>query len=155
MKNIIIFGASKFGEKVFNYYQKDADINILSFCDNDVNKHSTLLFGKKIISPSKLLETDFDEIVIASSYEKAIQEQLFDMKIDKEKIKIFHTNFEEIQLKNENLLAISESLMFDIAQLFNENNINYHIDHGTLLGLIRDSQILPWDIDIDFAILFD
>ncbi len=42
--------------------------------------------------------------------------------------------------------------MLDIAQLFNSKDIMYHIDHGTLLGIIRDGGILPWDIDIDFAV---
>ncbi len=39
MKNIIIFGASKFGEKVFNYFQDKPDLNIIGFCDNDVKKN--------------------------------------------------------------------------------------------------------------------
>lgn len=152
MKNIIIFGASLFGEKVFNYYKDNKDIHITFFCDNDISKHNTMLFDKKIISPAELLKNNFDEIVIASSYEKEIKEQLLNMKIDENKITIFHTNTEELQLKNDNLLSISQSLMLDIAELFNENHINYYIDHGTLLGLIRDNKILPWDIDIDFAI---
>jgi len=155
MKNIIIFGASLFGEKVFNYYKNKKEISIIAFCDNDTSKHNQKLFDKNIISPDTIFDYTFDEIIIASSYEQEIKEQLIKMNIEKNKIKIFHTNVEEIQLKNDDLLLISQSLMLNIAELFNKNHIKYHIDHGTLLGLIRDNKILPWDIDIDFAILLE
>ena len=36
-----------------------------------------------------------------------------------------------------------------------ENNINYWVCHGTLLGIIRDNKILPWDNDVDFAVWED
>lgn len=38
------------------------------------------------------------------------------------------------------------------VKILNDNNINYWICHGTLLGIIRDNKLLPWDHDIDFAI---
>ena len=36
-----------------------------------------------------------------------------------------------------------------------QNKINYWICHGTLLGIIREKRILPWDDDIDFAVWKD
>ena len=35
------------------------------------------------------------------------------------------------------------------------NNINYWVCHGTLLGIIRDNKLLSWDSDIDFAVWED
>ena len=29
------------------------------------------------------------------------------------------------------------------------NGINYHVTYGSLLGLIRDGGLIPWDYDID------
>jgi len=155
VNNIIIFGASSYGEKVFTYYSNKEEINIIYFCDNDTSKHNTYILDKKIISPENLSNLSFDKIVIASSYEDEIKRQLLSMNISEEKIEIFSTNYDKMQFQNNETLYISEALMLDIANLFNENSISYHIDHGTLLGLIRDGKILPWDIDIDFAIPFE
>jgi hypothetical protein len=38
-------------------------------------------------------------------------------------------------------------------EILKKNRINYWICHGTLLGIIRDDQLLPWDNDIDIGIL--
>lgn len=38
-----------------------------------------------------------------------------------------------------------------VISLLNKNNINYWLCHGTLLGLVREGYLLPWDHDIDFA----
>ncbi|QKF72292.1 LicD family protein [Aliarcobacter faecis] len=152
MKNIIIFGASKFGERVFNHLKGKQDFNVIGFCDNDIKKHNTKLFDKNIYSPESLEKLDYDEIIIASSWEFEIEKQLLSMGIFKNKVNIFYSNTEELQFKDNKNIQIAEQLMFDIAELFNQNDIVYHVDHGTLLGIIRDNKILPWDIDIDFAV---
>ena len=33
------------------------------------------------------------------------------------------------------------------------NRINYWVCHGTLLGIIRDKKLIPWDHDIDIGVL--
>jgi len=43
----------------------------------------------------------------------------------------------------------------DVCDLLARNNINFWICHGTLLGVIRESRLLPWDDDIDFAVWND
>ena len=30
------------------------------------------------------------------------------------------------------------------VKILNDNNINYWVCHGTLLGIIRDNKLLPW-----------
>lgn len=46
--------------------------------------------------------------------------------------------------------------IFKIAvKILTENNISYWVCHGTLLGIIRDNKILPWDHDVDFAVWDD
>ena len=40
----------------------------------------------------------------------------------------------------------------EIINILNKNRIKYWISHGTLLGLIRDKQLIPWDHDIDIAV---
>ena len=46
-----------------------------------------------------------------------------------------------------------DSNFVETINLLNENKISYWVCHGTLLGLIRDKQLIPWDHDIDFGIL--
>ena len=42
----------------------------------------------------------------------------------------------------------------EIINILNINGIKYWICHGTLFGLIRDKQLIPWDHDIDIAVWF-
>jgi len=38
------------------------------------------------------------------------------------------------------------------CKLLKDNNINFWVCHGTLLGIIRENRLLPWDKDIDIAV---
>jgi len=40
-----------------------------------------------------------------------------------------------------------------VIKILNTHKINYWICHGTLLGIIRDKKILPWDNDIDIGLI--
>ena len=39
----------------------------------------------------------------------------------------------------------------EVIDVLNARNIPYWVCHGTLLGLIRDGTLIPWDHDIDIA----
>ena len=41
---------------------------------------------------------------------------------------------------------------YQIIKILNKFKIKYWICQGTLLGIIRDNQLIPWDPDIDIAI---
>ena len=46
--------------------------------------------------------------------------------------------------------------VFELAlKILTDNQINYWVCHGTLLGIIRDNKLLEWDSDIDFALWDD
>ena len=47
---------------------------------------------------------------------------------------------------------IDENLL-TVINLLNQNKIKYWLCHGSLLGLMRDKQLLDWDHDIDIGIL--
>lgn len=152
MKNVIIFGTGEFGKDAYRYFHPNRDINILAFSDNNEMKHFTQFFDNKIIPPQDIPFLKYDEIIIASSFDDEIYQQLVNLKIEKEKIKILSLNQTKIQLENGKRFLLAEKLMLDFANFFNVNNISYHIDHGTLLGIVRDNSLLSWDIDVDFAI---
>ena len=45
-----------------------------------------------------------------------------------------------------------KSMLLDTIDVLNKNNIPYWIDDGTLLGIIRDGDIIPWDNDADISV---
>lgn len=82
-KDIIIFGASKAGEKVFRILS-EMNYNIKFFVDNDSNKWGKTFYGKTIYNPKELLKTKLnnDIILIGSMYVKDISQQLNDMGLE-------------------------------------------------------------------------
>jgi lipopolysaccharide cholinephosphotransferase len=46
----------------------------------------------------------------------------------------------------------AEKMLSEIASVFATDQVPYCIDGGTLLGIIRESRLLPWDNDMDMYI---
>lgn len=46
-------------------------------------------------------------------------------------------------------------MLKDVTQIMEDNNIPYIIDGGTLLGIVRENRLLPWDTDLDAAVTGD
>lgn len=49
-------------------------------------------------------------------------------------------------------LTLDDKVFLDSCELLISHDINFWVCHGTLLGIIREDRILPWDHDIDFAV---
>jgi len=47
---------------------------------------------------------------------------------------------------------IALKLLNDITNILDEHKVKYWLDFGTLLGVVRENRILPWDDDIDISI---
>jgi hypothetical protein len=45
-----------------------------------------------------------------------------------------------------------DEVLQSVSKLLRDNNINFWACHGTLLGIIRENRLLPWDRDIDLAV---
>ena len=43
-------------------------------------------------------------------------------------------------------------LLLDAVDIFNAADLPYAVDAGTLLGLVRDGDLIPWDNDIDLML---
>ncbi len=49
-------------------------------------------------------------------------------------------------------MSLNDNVFKDICTLLRDNEITFWVCHGTLLGIIRENRLLPWDHDIDFAV---
>ena len=49
-------------------------------------------------------------------------------------------------------MDIDDKTLKDASKLLRDNGINFWVCHGTLLGIIRENRLLPWDRDIDLAV---
>lgn len=154
MKKIVIFGTGE-GSKRFLEKNKD-NFDVIAAFDNDLNKHGAYLNDIKIYNPSKIKNFEFDEIIIVSQWAKDIYLQLTEnLNIDKNKIKVppkkeikeANRPFED---KNTRELAIN--IIKNFSKLAMRDNIVLYLDFGTLLGIVRDGNIIEWDDDIDFSI---
>jgi hypothetical protein len=54
---------------------------------------------------------------------------------------------------DENVLAAEKEALREITNVFNEAGIPWWVDCGTLLGAYRYGGVIPWDEDIDVAVL--
>lgn len=55
--------------------------------------------------------------------------------------------------EDERKLELEKELLAQIVQIFNENQIPFWVDCGTCLGAYRYGGAIPWDNDIDVAVL--
>jgi phosphorylcholine metabolism protein LicD len=62
---------------------------------------------------------------------------------------MFH--YAKPQLTKKNLKKAQNILLKTIEVIQNEG-IPYHLEGGTLLGIVRDNDLLPWDYDVDISI---
>ena len=54
-------------------------------------------------------------------------------------------------LTDKNLIR-ARKILFDVVDFFDSEGIDYWLEGGTLLGIVRDKELLPWDHDIDLSI---
>ncbi|OFX88357.1 MAG: hypothetical protein A2W99_07755 [Bacteroidetes bacterium GWF2_33_16] len=55
------------------------------------------------------------------------------------------------RLTDKNLIR-AQKVLFDVVDFLESEGIDYWLEGGTLLGLVRDKELLPWDHDIDLSI---
>lgn len=153
MKTLVLFGS---GNGAKEYIKKNPDASILAIFDNDLNKEGKHLENIEIFPPSKIMDFNFDNIVITSQWAHEIKKQLIEelgiiediiIVPAKSSIKKADKPFEDMATIN-----IARKIIKSISEDAIANNIDLFIDFGTLLGITRDNDIILWDDDIDFAI---
>jgi len=62
---------------------------------------------------------------------------------------MLHRKLPKLTHKN---LVRARKMLLDVAVFLEAEGIDYHLEGGTLLGIVRDKELLPWDHDIDISI---
>jgi phosphorylcholine metabolism protein LicD len=65
------------------------------------------------------------------------------------------TPLERIQLQKGNYHQRMKNMLLKTIDILNEKRFKYWLEAGTLLGILRDGDLIPWDYDADLGIPAD
>jgi len=68
---------------------------------------------------------------------------------------INNSPIKKIQLKEKNYHQRMKNMLLKTIDILNQKRVKYWLEAGTLLGIIRDGDLIPWDYDADLGILAD
>lgn len=151
-KSIVIFGASGSGIAATQHLQ--CRCKILAYCDNDAGKWGTTLNGIPVIAPNELGTIPFQYIYIASEFFEQIELQLIELgcceaaqikNLPASVTKPLHIG------KDEKVATITLEILKFLSNALETAKCEYYVDAGTLLGIVRDNALIPWDDDLDFS----
>lgn len=148
---IIFYGAGPTGRSVFdNFPEKE---RVIGFVDSSSSLWGSSYRGKIIYQPTKDFLNSGDVIFIASSFDSEIREMLkweFDSLppiISCTATEIMGQKFLTAEAND-----FCAALVVKIFEFMDECRVTCFAYGGTLLGVVRENRILPWDYDIDLAI---
>ena len=149
-KDAIMFGTGEASNKCYPLFKKT--YNIIAFSDNDQKKHHSFHHELPIIAPLDIPE--HVTVIIASQWVIDIYNQLLSQEITtKENILVPPKKVlkDKQPFNTPNNLYEAELLLESLCTHLNKSGVKYWADFGTLLGLVRDNGIIPWDDDMDFS----
>ena len=169
-KPVIIFSASLGGELTYAVLKKYG-IRPIGFCDNSEKMQGRRKLGLSVMSFSEMLEIYKQaavNIVIGSyTYFAPIHEQLLSAGIKEEHIYFFETltiyfdtgvNIKPISITDDEMAGLKKimlNMMKIVHNICEKHGIDYFLWDGTLLGAVRHKGFIPWDDDVDLAMMRD
>ena len=151
-KQLLLFGASKGGE---TFIRKNPNQKIVAVADNDPERWGNRLLDIPVINPADINDYCFDEIVITSLWIDSIYPQLVQqLGIPAEKIRVpcKREVKPELPFQHPATLALAHELLIRVCRWLESEHLDYYLDSGTLLGMVRDGDLIAWDDDIDIAL---
>ncbi|MDP8200893.1 MAG: LicD family protein [Candidatus Tenebribacter burtonii] len=128
---------SHFFQKLDKININEMDINVPS----DVENYLSTRYGEwKTVNKNWLSSIDDHSIVDSKTISKIPQ---------KDRIRKYTKK--SIKLEGKYYDRMKRLILFAI-KILEKNNIPYWLDEGTLLGIVRDGDLLPWDHDADMSV---
>jgi lipopolysaccharide cholinephosphotransferase len=155
---IAVFGAGHGGTNFMSALP--GSIKVVALLDNNRALHGSVVQGLTVFDPQTFNFGRVDEVYIASMWATEIQQQLTDqLGVDPAKIRTPPKHL----LKREGQLPfmIPEyrqqglSMLRAMIDLLEERGMEVYVNHGTLLGLLRDQDLIHWDDDMDISVHAD
>lgn len=129
---IILFGASKLGELVYEILKNNNEI--VAFCDNDKDKWGKKIKNINIIPPQTLINFGDCKIVISSTYYKEISKQLLQMNV--RNFKVFNYGVIDVN-ENSNVLEEYAQISYSqdgedmiLKEIFSCKSEGFYVDIG-------------------------
>lgn len=148
MRRTLLFSAGAGAVIYMNNLREQCQF--VGFIDNDVSKLGSDYAGSPVYGVRTLSTLVYDEIVMTTQWVVDVKKQLTDESLvvvpTKEQLKAVRP-FEHVLT-----LVLARYLIAELSTQARYDNVMLRVDFGTLLGLVRDGDVISWDDDVDFAI---
>jgi hypothetical protein len=150
---VIILGTE---ELAFTVYQTmQTSHNIIAYCPTKTpTKH--LFTTLPIIPLHMLANTAFEYLLIAVKHtqQNKVLSLLQSLNISSASILYPHTSdLKQVSFQDKPVLEMAQKALCWVTQALNASPYAYYLDGGTLLGIARGGNLIPWDNDLDLSIL--
>ncbi|MDM7947735.1 MAG: hypothetical protein QUV20_15520 [Oceanibaculum nanhaiense] len=149
---LVIYGAGSSGRHTAARLAKDYPL--VAFADSDTAKQGTVLDGLPVVALESLPAESYDVVIIASMYAEEIAAQLTGAlglpesrirTLPKHLLKSLRPLPQRAMLTTDHFDAV-----FDVLEAC---GVRYFADHSFLLGLVRTGGFIPWEVELDLAVV--
>jgi len=134
-------------------FETDLWRDVILIVDNDHRKHGQYVNGVLVVGLENILSVDYDEIIILSWAYNQIKSQLLSVGVSNNVISSINKRLVTISVfKEPDVRQIAMAFISDLCKFADGRRLKLFIEAGTLLGIVRDKDLIPWDTDIDFSI---